>query len=171
MGTGKGMDWEFGLSGKFQDGAGSEDDKTFNNYFGVDFKVRLHPKLVLSGEVIYDQHGYHRKKGEANSTTSLYYREIYFNGNAISGIGGYLDLGYNDDNWDIHVNYGEYYPEKIGNPYHDDPNKRLMINVVYRIIPDIKVFTSVLLENTRSVEEWRKDQSPLGYLIGVQYNF
>jgi hypothetical protein len=171
VGTGKNRDWEFGLSGKVQDGVGSEYDKTFNNYYGVDFKIRLHPKWVFSGEMIYDQHGYHQKKGEENNTTSLYYREIYFNGNAISGIGGYLDLGYKDDNWDIHLNYGEYHPEKIGNPYHDDSNKRLMINVVYRILPEIKVFTSVLLENDRSEEAWRKEQSPLGYMIGVQYTF
>lgn len=171
VGIGKDKDWAFGLSGKLHDGIGSEYDKTFNNYFGVDFKIRFHPRLVLSGEMIYDQHGYHQKKGEENGTTSLYYREIYFNGDPISGIGGYLDLGYKDDNWDIHLNYGEYYPEKVGNPYHDDPIKRLMIHIVYRILPDVQVFATGLLENERYEEEWRKEQSSYGYLIGFQYNF
>ena len=171
MGIAKDMDWEFGLSGKWHDGIGSEYDKTFNNYFGVDFKIRLHPTLVLSGEMVYDQHGYHQKKGEENGTTSLYYREIYHNGDSISGIGGYLDLGYKDGHWDIHLNYGEYYPEKVGNPYHDDPIKRLMINVSYRILPEIRVFATGMLENERAEEDWRKEQSPYGYLMGFQYNF
>jgi hypothetical protein len=171
VGTGKDKDWEFGLSGKWHDGIGSEYDKTYNNYLGVDFKVRLHPKFVLSGEIVYDQHGYHQKKGEENGTTSLYYREIYSKGDSIYGIGGYLDLGYKDDRWTIHLNYGEYYPEKVGNPYHDDPIKRLLINVVYRIFPEVQVFATGLLENERYEEEWRKEQSPYGYLIGVQYTF
>jgi hypothetical protein len=168
---GKDGDWEFGLSGKWHDGIGSEYDKTYNNYLGMDFKIRLHPMVVLSGEMIYDQHGYHQKKGEENGTTSLYYREIYTNGDSIYGIGGYVDLGYKDDDWEIHLNYGEYYPEKVGNPYHDDPIKRLLINVAYRIMPDIKIFATGLLENERYEEEWRKEQSPYGYLIGFQFNF
>ena len=171
VGIEKDTDWAFGLSGKWHDGIGSEYDKTFNNYLGVDFKIRLHPRLILSGEMIYDQHGYHQKKGEENGTTSLYYREIYFNGDPISGIGGYVDLGNKDDKWNSHLNYGEYYPEKVGNPYHDDPIKRLLINVAYCIMPDIKVFATVLLENERYEEEWRKEQSPYGYLIGFQFNF
>jgi hypothetical protein len=171
VGTGKNKNWEFGLSGKWHDGIGSEYDKTYNNYLGVDFKVRLHPKFVLSGEITYDQHGYHQKKGEENGTTSLYYREIYVNGNSIYGIGGYLDLGYKDDHWNVHFNYGEYYPEKVGNPYHDDPIKRLLINVVYRILPEVQVFATGLLENERSIEDWRKQQSPYGYWFGLQYTF
>jgi hypothetical protein len=171
VGTGKNKDWEIGLSGKWHDGIGSESDKTYNNYLGADFKVRLHPKFILSGEIIYDQHGYHQKKGEENGTTSLYYREIYSKGNSIYGIGGYLDLGYKDEKWAIHLNYGEYYPEKIGNPYHDDPNKRLLINIVYRILPEVHVFATGLLENERYEEEWRKEQSPYGYIVGMRYTF
>ncbi len=171
IGTGKGRDWEVGLSGKLHDGIGSEYDKTYNNHAGLDFKVRLHPRWILSGELIYDQYGYHQKKGEENSTISLYYREIYYNGEAITGIGGYLDLGYRHDPWDIHVNYGEYHPKKIGNPYHDDPNKRLLVKAVYRILPDIRLFATGMLENERYEEAWRKEQNPYGYLVGFQYDF
>jgi len=171
VGIGKEDQWGVGLSGKWHDGIGSEYDKTYNNYFGVDFKIRLNPAWVLSGEVVYDQHGYHQKRGEENGTISLYYREIYNNGDPIYGIGGYLDLGYKDGRWDIHLNYGEYYPEKVGNPYHDDPIKRLLIKVVYMIMKDVRAFATGMVENERYEEQWRKEQSPYGYLVGLQYNF
>ncbi len=80
-----------GVSGKIQDGVGSEYQKKYDNQYGFDLLV-TRGNWDLSSEVIYDEYGY--RKPEINLVPytwqrSLYYRDIYngrINGR-LSGVG------------------------------------------------------------------------------------
>lgn len=116
-----------GTSVKWQDGNGSESQKTYANHVGVDAMVRR-GNWTLSGEAIYDQYGLRRpgtRLVDIHWGRSLYYRD--FNNDyhvPITGVGYYLNLGYEGPYWSVHLNYGEFYPEAIGIERHDTTTRR-----------------------------------------------
>lgn len=167
----KGEKWAFGISGKKQDGIGSESQKTYKNHYGIDFMVRL-ASFVLSGEAIYDEYGFRRNYSEADIfwPRSLYYRDTFYKDKTpITGIGGYLDLGYRATNWLAGLSYGEYYPRKIGHPYHDTPIKRSIVKLAYNLTSEFQTYGVGLFENDRREEEWKAVTSRLAVLVGAQY--
>lgn len=172
IGIGK-ENYAFGVSAKYQDGIGSGLQKTFKNHYGIDFMAR-YLNLTLSGEVIYDQYGFYRNYSESEIfwNRSLYYRDIYYKDKTpIAGIGGYLNLGYKYAKLSIDLNYGLYYPEKIGNQYHDEPNHRGILKIAYNLASELYVFGVVLLENERKTESWKSDERPFAFEVGLQYKF
>ena len=172
IGIGK-KNYALGISAKYQDGIGSGVQKTFKNHFGIDFMAR-YLNLTLSGEVIYDEYGLYRNYNEAEIfwNRSLYYRDIFYKDKTpITGVGGYLNLGYKYAKLNIDLNYGLYYPKVIGNPYHDDPNHRGIVKIAYNLTSELQVFGVGLLENERKTESWKSDASPFAFEVGLQYKF
>jgi len=67
---------KFGISGLYQDGEGSEEQKQFRRHAGVDGMVRL-GNWVLSSEIIYDEYGLRRVGFDPDDIfwqRSIYYR-------------------------------------------------------------------------------------------------
>src|SRR5262245_32633080 len=144
--------YALGMSVKWQDGIGSEVQKEFNNHVGVDAMIRF-GSWTLSGEAIYDQYGLRKPGTPLNSITwgrSLYYRDLN-NGldNPINGFGYYVNLGYECPLWSLTFNYGEFYPEHIGNPDHDTATHRGLIKFSRHWTPQFETYCVLLLENTR----------------------
>lgn len=166
----EGENWAFGISAKYQDGIGSGVQKTFKNHAGADFMIR-YSSFTFSGEFIYDEYGLYRDyEDDIFWPRSLYYRDIYYRDETpVTGIGGYLNLGYRKANWIVDLNYGEYYPKEIGNPYHDDPIRRGLAKLAYNFTAELQAFGVVLIENKRETEEWKSDARPFAVLIGLQY--
>ncbi|MGA2062118.1 MAG: hypothetical protein ABSG67_16660, partial [Thermoguttaceae bacterium] len=96
--------YALGISVKWQDGIGSDEQKEFNNHVGADAMVRF-GQFQLSGECIYDEYGFRRPGFDPDDITwyhSIYYRDV---NNALNvpctGVGYYVDLGYKGDYWNI----------------------------------------------------------------------
>lgn len=168
-----GKNYVFGVSGKYQDGIGSGRQKTFKNHFGIDFMAR-YLNLTLSGEVIYDKYGLYRDYNEDEIfwERSLYYRDTFYKDETpITGVGGYLNVGYKYAKLSLDINYGLYDHKKIGNPYHDDPNSRGILKIAYNLTTELQVFGMGLLENKRKTEPWKSDAKPFAFEVGLQYKF
>ena len=166
----EGKNLVFGISLKQQDGIGSENQKTHKNHYGIDFMLR-NSSLIFSGEVIYDEYGFRKffNEDEIFWPRSLYHRDTFYKFKTpIVGIGGYIDLGYRKENLFFNLNYGEYYPKKIGKPLHDDPIKRSTIKLAYNLASKLQLFVIGLLEHKRKTEDWQSAKTSV-LLIGFQY--
>jgi len=171
----QGENWAVGTSVKWQDGVGSETIKEYDNHAGFDGMVRF-GNFILSGEAIYDQYGF-RHPYDPNDIywgRSLYYRDTYIPSNTttlppITGVGYYVDLGWRRGRWTADFNYGDYFPQQIGNPYQDAPNHRGIFKLIATLTPRVQAFGMVLLENHRPVEAWRQYQSPQALYFGFQF--
>jgi hypothetical protein len=168
----KGQNWGFGISAKFQDGIGSEWQKQYKNHAGVDFMFKSGAFRVAS-ELIYDEYGFHRQYNidDVFWGRSYYYRDIFYQYKTpITGVGGYLDVQYETAKFFLELNYGEYYPKKIGHPYHDDPIKRVLVKLRLCLAEGFHVFAVGLFENSREKEPLFAGASDYGFLVGTQYS-
>lgn len=145
--------WALGSSIKWQDGIGSEGQKERNNHIGVDAMLRSGP-WILSGEVIYDQYGLRKGNLTPDDITwgrSLYNRQLRRpDGKPLDGVGYYIDLGYAADSWQLHLNYGEYYPDAIGDRIHDEVSRRGIVKFAYQLSEYFSWYSMVMLENSVS---------------------
>ncbi len=159
-----------GFSSKTQDGIGSEFFKKFNNYYGMDFLVKLRG-VSLFGEVVHDWYGLWKPQGEEriNWPRSLYYRDIFYKYKTpIKGWGGYMNFAVVGKTLELNLNYGVYYPQRIGNPYHDEPIKR---GILYLVVKNrgLKVFSALLLESKRPREPWRSGEKGIAGILGLEF--
>jgi hypothetical protein len=137
-----------GASIKWQDGIGSESHKVYNNHVGLDGMIRRGP-WTLSGEVIYDEYG-RRRAGLPNDITwgrSLYYRDMNHGRKPITGVGYYVNLGYESPQWTLMLNYGEFYPEQLGRRKHDAVTRRGLIKLSRHWTEHFETYGIALIEN------------------------
>ncbi len=163
-----------GASVKWQDGIGSEGQKEFGNYAGVDMMWR-HGIFTLSGEAIYDQYGLRTPALSLNEITwgrDLYYRDEN-NGLdvPITGVGYYMNLNVDLHPWLLTFNYGDFYPEKIGDPRQDAPNHRGLVKGEYDFGPHWKYYSTVLVENSLPDAEAGRTRKGFALWSGVQFTF
>ncbi len=167
-----GKNWQIGASHKVHDGYGSEWQKLYKGHSGVDFMIRF-SNIRISGEWISDKYGFHRPFDEDDIfwPRSLYYRDVFYQYKTpITGSGGYIDIMFQGDEWLVGANYGEYYPQEIGDILHDTPNKRGILRIVYRFIPEARFYFIGLIENERNEEPWSQGAKPFAALLGCEYN-
>ncbi len=163
-----------GASIKWQDGIGSEGQKVYNNHIGMDFMVRK-GRFTLSGEVIYDQYGFRRPGFDPNDIT--WPRSIYFRDQnrglkqPIEGVGYYVNLDVNLENWKWMFNYGEFYPRAIGDPRHDTTTRRGIIKTIWHATPFLDMFTMVLIENWLPNAQAGRVRQGVAVLTGFQSGF
>lgn len=170
-----GVDYDsfsLGASVKYQDGIGSEQQKTTNNHVGVDAMYRWGP-WILSGETIYDEYGF-RRDYDPNSITwgrSIYYRDRYAPGHTpITGWGYYGNLTYQGQQWTWVFNYGEYYPEQIGDRLHDAVSRRGIVKGIYRFSTHLEGYMMVIVENDLPNSQLGRNRQGLALWAGLQYS-
>jgi hypothetical protein len=170
----EGENWAVGSSIKQQDGIGSETQKEFDSQIGMDAMVRV-SRFILSGEMVYDEYGLRHPDLDPNDITwkrSIYYRDQnYRDDMPISGVGYYLDLGYQGDRWLTSFNYGEYYPEHIGDPRHDVTNRRSILKTAYSCTEWLDVYGALILENGGYLAQADRPRQGQVMLVGLQYTF
>ncbi|MGA2060982.1 MAG: hypothetical protein ABSG67_10910, partial [Thermoguttaceae bacterium] len=71
----------------------------------------------------------------------------------------------------IDLNYGEFYPTPIGDPQHDEINRRGIVKVAYSITPILKPYCAVLIENSGWIAQEDRPHKGLMILSGLQYVF
>lgn len=164
-----------GFSAKVQDGISSENQKLVNNYFGCDFRCG-YGRWLFSAEYAYDEHGFHRGPfplDEINWGRSLYFRDLHdSDGGAITGHGYYLNLQYCGDYGTAVFNWGQYFPEQIGDWRHDGRVDRGFIKLVYRPTPFFEWYSLALVETElRGAYAENRDRKGAAVLTGFQYEF
>lgn len=174
--------WAVGASIKWQDGIGSEGQKEYNNYAGIDFMYRW-GIFTLSGELIYDQYGFTRPVPTDPTQLDLFFilndlpRDLYYrdlnNGlnTPITGVGYYVNLGFRWEHWGGMLNYGEFYPEQIGVPQQDVTNRRGIAKVDYYFNPHLKTYDMVMLETEGYIAQNNAPHRGLVLLSGLEYSF
>jgi hypothetical protein len=173
--VGLGDEWlTCGSSVKIQDGIGSESQKSYNQHVGLDAMVRR-GNWTLSGELIYDEYGLRRPGVQPRDIRwgrSLYFRDLN-NGirNPLTGVGYYLNLGYEGPFWSLALNYGEFYPRAIGVPAHDIVSRRGSIKASRHWTPQFETYIVTLLENDRDDRLDSHPRDGVYYVIGGQFVF
>jgi hypothetical protein len=166
--------YALGTSVKWQDGIGSETQKVFNNHAGIDAMVRFGP-WQLSAEAIYDQYGLRRPGTPLNSITwgrSLYYRDLNNGLNQpITGFGYYVNLAYAGPRWMVMLNYGEFYPEQIGNRRQDEVTRRGLIKLSRHWTPHFETYGVVFRENDLALAFDHSTRTGLYVLVGGQFTW
>ena len=170
----EGDTWALGLSAKLQDGIGSEDQKQFNNHVGVDFMTRC-DWLTFSGEIIYDEYGFRQPGFNPDDMTwrrSLYFRDMN-NGMhvPITGVGYYLNLDFANGPWRGTLNYGEFYPQLLGDPRHDTINRRGIVKIAYDVTSHLNAYTVVMVESEGYTAQAGRLRRGKVLLAGLQYTF
>ncbi len=163
-----------GGSVKWQDGIGSESQKTYNNHVGVDAMWRW-GRFSLSGEAIYDQYGFRRPGFDPLDITwgrSIYNRDLNKGlKEPITGWGYYLNLNYDHPSWLLNVNYGEFSPEFIGDVIHDRMTRRLITKVVKHLGSRFDIYTEALWENDVAEGQGGRTRKGFQLLVGCQMIF
>gem|GEM_PF-884800 len=163
-----------GISGKFQDGLGTDYQKLYDNYYGVDGIVRFGP-FDLSGEAIYDQYGLHAKFDPTllAGGIDLYGRDNYSGrpGVPLSGFGYYVNLGWTERRFRLDLNYGEFYPRAIGIPEQDAPTRRGVVKGAWNFSNHFLLYGMLLFEGERPVAPVLAQQHGFAMLSGAQLAF
>ena len=166
--------WAGGVSVKTQDGIGSEGQKEFNNHTGIDLSW-TNGTLRLAGEVLFDQYGTRRPGLSLDDITwgrSLYNRQLnqglY---DPITGTGWYLNTIWTRTRGTSVLGFGQYFPEFIGDPIHDQNNWRILVKNSWQLGARTELFASAFVEP--SLEDFAIAHTRLGYLVlsGLQFHF
>jgi hypothetical protein len=168
--------WSAGIWIKAQDGIGSEELKRFNSFAGFDASVRFGYWTVYA-EGLVDQHGLYRDLDAINplglSDRSLYGRDV--NRAFWTPIwGGGFDVGatFRRDRLLIDWNYGVYFPQQIGVPFHDAPVNRGLVKCAWNLTERAQLFWVAIWENSRPQPFLlMNNSSPRALLVGAQIGF
>ncbi len=160
-----------GASVKIQDGIGSEGQKQYNQHVGLDGMLRS-GQWTLSSEVVYDNYGMRRPGLDTDDITwgrSIYNRDLneglY---DPITGLGYYIDLMFEGEKWLFGVNYGEFYPEQIGNGIQDAINRRGVLKGVRKLREFSSLYTSYIIENDMQVAQDGRTRIGRALLAGIE---
>ncbi len=167
-----GGSYAFGGSVKWHDGTGSESQKQRNNQVGVDGMIRR-GRWTLSGEVVYDQYGFRRFFNPLDITwgRSIYNRDQFFPG-LLSGVGYYVNLGYEGDRWTALVNYGNYSPNQFtGDAIHDRDTYRLYGKFIRHFGQGLDGITTVTFENSVPIAQAGRERQGFAFYTGLEYRF
>lgn len=164
----------FGGSVKVQDGIGSESQKTYNQHVGVDAMVRR-GNWTLSGEAIYDEYGLRRPgilPRDIRWGRSFYFRDLNNGFHVpITGVGYYLNLGYEGPLWSLAFNYGEFYPQEIGVAAHDINTRRGIVKASRHWTRHFETYAIALTETDRDDRLDSHARRGLYYILGGQFVF
>jgi hypothetical protein len=172
-----GEGWDFGVSGKLHDGIASEQQKRFDNHVGVDFRAHVSESCTYYGEIVYDQHGFHRDffslaDPASLGERSLYGRDVFKDDkDPAHGYGCYVGLLLSWRRLLGDVSYGVYTHEKIGDPFHDDDIHRLVVKGDFAISKQLNLFGVVIVENKRAIIPPFHDRPSVAGLTGMQFSF
>jgi hypothetical protein len=167
--------WALGLSGKRGAGVGSEEDKEFSDYYGVDLMVRGGP-FQLSAECIYDEYGFGRPGFDPDNITwikSIYYRDMSSGqqGVPLSGIGYYVNIGYADGPWNALIDYGDFYPLYKGTALDQRVEHRGLLKVAYQLAKPLQIYSVLIVENGGYIAQQNEARIPVAVLEGCQFKF
>jgi hypothetical protein len=169
--------WAGGVWIKAQDGTSSDQQKRFNSFVGFDAQLKFGVWTIYS-EGALDEHGLYRERDPQGNPPALTPRSLYgrdvFKSPSQPIYGGGFDVGvtWRRERVLLDLNYGLYFPERIGLPFHDELIHRLVAKAMFEIAPRLHVYTVGIVENRRHHEVPLFDRAPpFMVLSGLQYGF
>ncbi len=167
--------WAVGCSAKQGAGVGSENEKEFDNYFGVDMMFREGP-FQLSSECVFDEYGFGRPSFNPLNITwvkSIYYRDVSSGQQGVpcTGIGYYVNLGYAEGPWNTVLNYGDFYPLYTGTAPNQRVQHRGLGKVAYQLAKPLQIYSVLILENGGYLAQENERRIPVAVLEGCQFTF
>lgn len=170
----QGENWAVGGSIKYQDGSGSEQQKTFSRYAGFDAMVKQ-GRWQLSGEVIYDEYGLRRPSFDPLDIfweKSIYYRDLNDSlFDPISGVGYYATLDYNGMPWTLSLSFGQFFPEEIGNVMHDRTQTRGIVKLARSFGENLQAYSVFMKENEGYIAQEGRPRRGGVLLSGLQFSY
>jgi hypothetical protein len=168
-------DWAVGCSLKKGGGNGSEYEKEFDNYFGVDMMFKNGP-FQLSAECIYNDYGFGRPGFNPLNITwvkSIYYRDVSSGQQGVpcTGIGYYVNLGYNEGAWNTSLNYGDFYPLYTGTAPNQRVEHRGLAKLAYRLAAPLQIYSLLILENGGYIAQENAPRRGIAAVEGFQFTF
>jgi hypothetical protein len=168
---------EGGLSGKIQDGIGSEQQKVYNNHWGVDIALK-HDMFRISCEAVWDEYGARRVGYDPTASPvgdSIYYRDIHpGHDDGIQGWGVYFDALARWNGWTANFNYGYYEPEQLNlpdTPQHDIAINRTLLKLSYDFTPHFGVYGLTLFETDSYVAQVGRLRRGTALVCGLEGRF
>ena len=176
-----------GISVKWQDGIGSENQKEYNNYAGFDLMLRR-GRWRFSTEWIYNQYGLRRPDLTLNDITwgrSLYNRQMN-NGlkTPCQGWGGYMNMIYDSPRCTAVLQYGEFHPQAITAaqpPHHPDWAQNVAIHntitrrglgqLTWRVNRHLEFINTGFIENRVKNAQDGRYRHGFSLLTGMQLHF
>ena len=167
--------WAVGCSVKKGGGNGSENEKEFDNYAGVDMMCRNGP-FQLSSECIYNQYGFGRPGFNPLDITwikSIYYRDVSSGQQGVpcTGVGYYVNLDYAGGPWNTTLDYGDFYPLYTGTAPNQRVEHRGLAKVAYRFAEPLQVYSILILENGGYLAQVNQSRIGLAVVEGFQFTF
>jgi hypothetical protein len=145
-------DWIAGGSIKTQDGIGSESQKEFNSHVGIDLRWEPSPCWTIGGEVVYDEYGLRRPGFPLDDIRwgrSLYNRQLNRALNQpLTGIGWHVNAWRRGPRWDALVGFGVFTPDPVGDPIHDQINRRGIIKCIRHYGPHWDWHVTAMVEDS-----------------------
>lgn len=167
--------WELGASGKWSGHLGSENQKEYQSFVGADAIYRFTENIALSGEFMMDWHGLMNPlpnplpPPQYSGQYSFYGLDVYNNGDAIRGIGYYVNLDYRKYPWYVGLNFGSYFPEQINNAWHDETKNRGMLMGRWNMTKRLSLYGNLFLENINpNAPDPISTGKGFGYLLGLE---
>lgn len=171
------------LFGRIQDGIGSEEMKSYANYAGAGLYLGAEGGWRVSLEAVYDHHGFRRVYDyetygipwpldlyRRNHPDTYVYSAGLGRGRPIGGLGAHVSLHREGDPWQTFISYGGYHPESIGDPYHDAPTRRFVLEFRREVGEKSRVSGLVILENERPLESWQHPGFTKGIVLALAWD-
>ena len=167
--------WALGASAKKGGGVGSENEKEFSNYYGVDMMWKS-GSFQLSAECIYDQYGFGRPGFNPlyiSWIRSIYYRDVSSGQQGVpcTGVGYYVNLDYAGGPWNATLDYGDFYPLFTGTAPDQRVEHRALAKVAYRFAKPLQVYSILILENGGYLAQAYQPRNGIAAVGGFQYSF
>ncbi|HBT76298.1 MAG TPA: hypothetical protein DEB39_05090 [Planctomycetaceae bacterium] len=168
--------FRLGISAKFHDGIGSEEQKEYKNHAGFDVMVRF-GRWTLSAEGIYDEYGFYHEFNQDSIfwQHDIYYRQLNYKTHVpIAGYGYYVDLNYQSDDWMIDLCYGQYFPQELNHleyPQHDIVNHRGIVKASRSLASFCDIYGALIVENGDYTAQEGRARIGLCYAVGMTARF
>ncbi len=167
--------WAVGCSVKQGNGSGSENEKEFDNHYGMDAMCRNGP-FQLSCEGVYDEYGFCRPTFDPMNITwvkSIYYRDVSSGQQGVpcTGVGYYVNFGYLEGPWNTTLNYGDYYPLSTGTAPNQRVQHRGLAKAAFRLAKPLEIFSVLIVENGGYIAQEKEARKGIAVLEGFQLTF
>jgi hypothetical protein len=86
-------------------------------------------------------------------------------------MGYYLNLGYEQDRWNVALNFGQFCPLHVGTAPEQRDQLRGIVKLAYRFAKSLQGYSVVMIENGGYLAQAGEPRKGLVLLEGLQYTF
>jgi hypothetical protein len=88
----------------------------------------------------------------------------------LTGVGYYVGADCHMHHLLVSLNYGEFYPQELGDPRHDVTHRRGIVKVDWDFAPHLSLYSATMIENGGYIAQDGRERNGLVVLVGFQYD-